>query len=206
MTATEVLEALEARGVEVHAEGDRIHFRPRDAAADLVDAMRTHKPELLRLLSRRRAASPWPESLPGLGSREIAALTRCARCGDGTFAQASFADRVVVHEKVVVARRHLTEHFDEIEAPHGFIRHVEGEPLTRSFARAYFFQVRYAAGSARRLPGGLDDVNLFVVDSDKSLTDTASAGHLGSNIGYSFGMYIPQSPTPLNGMSIHLSL
>lgn len=47
---------------------------------------------------------------------------------------------------------------------------------------------------------------LFVVDSDKSLTDTASAGHLGSTVGYSFGMYIPQSPTPLNGMSTLLSL
>lgn len=47
---------------------------------------------------------------------------------------------------------------------------------------------------------------LFVVDSDKSLTDTASAGHLGSTVGYSFGMYIPQSPTPLNGMSTSYQL
>lgn len=38
---------------------------------------------------------------------------------------------------------------------------------------------------------------LFVVDSEKSLSDTASAGHLGSNIGYSFGMYYPHSPTAL---------
>ncbi|KAJ5929569.1 hypothetical protein N7454_006519 [Penicillium verhagenii] len=40
---------------------------------------------------------------------------------------------------------------------------------------------------------------LFVYDSDKSLTDTASAGYLGSDTGYSFGMYFPQSATPLNG-------
>lgn len=38
---------------------------------------------------------------------------------------------------------------------------------------------------------------LFVYDASKSLTDTASAGHLGSNIGYSFGMYTPQAYTPL---------
>lgn len=81
-------------------------------------------------------------------------------------AQAAFADRVIVHEKVTVARRHLTEHFDKIEAPHGIIRHFEHETLTRSFGKAYFFQVRYAAGSAKRLPGGLQEVNLFVVDSD----------------------------------------
>ena len=41
---------------------------------------------------------------------------------------------------------------------------------------------------------------LFVYDASKSLSDIASPGHLGSNIGYSFGMYIPQSYTPLNGM------
>lgn len=40
---------------------------------------------------------------------------------------------------------------------------------------------------------------LFVYDADKSLSDTASAGYLGSNIGYSFGMYFTQSPTSLSG-------
>ncbi|KAJ6106944.1 hypothetical protein N7512_010461 [Penicillium capsulatum] len=39
---------------------------------------------------------------------------------------------------------------------------------------------------------------LFVVDSDKSLGDTAEAGHLGSQIGFNFGMYWPQKATPLN--------
>ncbi|KAJ5973363.1 hypothetical protein N7481_010573 [Penicillium waksmanii] len=39
---------------------------------------------------------------------------------------------------------------------------------------------------------------LFVVDSEKDLDDTASAGHLSSNIGYSFGMYLSQPYTPLN--------
>lgn len=39
---------------------------------------------------------------------------------------------------------------------------------------------------------------LFVVDSEKDLDDTATAGHLSSNIGYNFGMYLPQAYTPLN--------
>ncbi|KAJ5747956.1 uncharacterized protein N7511_009652 [Penicillium nucicola] len=39
---------------------------------------------------------------------------------------------------------------------------------------------------------------LFVYDSSKEIDDTASAGHLGSQIGYSFGMYTPQAYTPLN--------
>lgn len=43
---------------------------------------------------------------------------------------------------------------------------------------------------------------LFVVDAEKELDDTASAGHLSSNIGFSFGMYSPQPYTPLNGESI----
>jgi hypothetical protein len=43
---------------------------------------------------------------------------------------------------------------------------------------------------------------LFVVDSEKDLDDTASAGHLSSNIGYNFGMYLSQGYTPLNGKSL----
>lgn len=42
---------------------------------------------------------------------------------------------------------------------------------------------------------------LFVYDANKALTDTATAGYLSSNIGYSFGMYSPQAYTPLGGES-----
>lgn len=42
---------------------------------------------------------------------------------------------------------------------------------------------------------------LFVYDANKSLDDVPKAGHLGSQIGYSFGMYIPEKYTPLNGRS-----
>ncbi|KAJ5734347.1 hypothetical protein N7493_003133 [Penicillium malachiteum] len=40
---------------------------------------------------------------------------------------------------------------------------------------------------------------LYIYDADKSLSDTASAGYLGSSVGYAFGMYYTQSPTSLNG-------
>lgn len=43
---------------------------------------------------------------------------------------------------------------------------------------------------------------LFVYDASKSLDDVPQAGYLGSQIGYSFGMYIPESYTPLNGRSL----
>ncbi|EAW13415.1 uncharacterized protein ACLA_054620 [Aspergillus clavatus NRRL 1] len=39
---------------------------------------------------------------------------------------------------------------------------------------------------------------LYVVDIDKDIGDVAGAGHLGSQIGYSFGMYSPQPYVPLN--------
>lgn len=40
---------------------------------------------------------------------------------------------------------------------------------------------------------------LFVYDASKEIDDTPSAGYLGSQNGYSFGMYTPQPYTPLNG-------
>lgn len=38
---------------------------------------------------------------------------------------------------------------------------------------------------------------LFIYDTSKELGDTASAGYLSSQIGYSFGMYSPQPYTSL---------
>lgn len=40
---------------------------------------------------------------------------------------------------------------------------------------------------------------LFVVDADKSITDTPEPGYLSSFIGFPFGMYRPQYYVPLNG-------
>jgi len=39
---------------------------------------------------------------------------------------------------------------------------------------------------------------LFVYDANKSLDDTPEAGYLSGSIGYNFGMYRPESYTPLN--------
>lgn len=46
---------------------------------------------------------------------------------------------------------------------------------------------------------------LVVYDVDGEIGDTASAGRLGSQNQFSFGMYVPQAYTPLNGMSFPLS-
>lgn len=40
---------------------------------------------------------------------------------------------------------------------------------------------------------------LIIYDASKEIGDIASAGHLSSQNGYPFGMYAPQSYTPLNG-------
>lgn len=39
---------------------------------------------------------------------------------------------------------------------------------------------------------------LYVVDVNGTIGDTAEAGHLGAQNGFNFGMYLPQSYTPLN--------
>jgi hypothetical protein len=46
---------------------------------------------------------------------------------------------------------------------------------------------------------------LFIYDADKEINDIASAGHLSSQNGYPFAMYIPQSYTPINGEYLHYS-
>lgn len=45
---------------------------------------------------------------------------------------------------------------------------------------------------------------LYVYDASKEMGDTASAGHLGSQNQFTFGMYVPKPYTPLNGK--HLSI
>lgn len=51
MTAQSLLEDLQARGITLRAEGDRLRFHPREVVGpqDLA-ALRAHKPELLALL------------------------------------------------------------------------------------------------------------------------------------------------------------
>ncbi len=48
---------LEHRGIELEADGDKLKFRPVEAAADLREHIREHKPALIALLSAVRPAT-----------------------------------------------------------------------------------------------------------------------------------------------------
>ncbi|KAJ5895270.1 hypothetical protein N7495_006961 [Penicillium taxi] len=52
--------------------------------------------------------------------------------------------------------------------------------------------------SSATIPLLTSTYTLFVYDAQKAYTDVGEAGYLSSQVGYSFGMYIPQSYTPLN--------
>jgi hypothetical protein len=70
MTAANLLRILTERGAEVRAEGGNLFVRPRDVLTDDLRAeIRTHKPELLRLLAA--SAVPSRPSVP----------FACPRCG-----------------------------------------------------------------------------------------------------------------------------
>lgn len=58
MTTEALLTECARRGVHLRADGDRIKYRPRDVVdgdAELLDAMRRHKPTLLTELRRDAA-------------------------------------------------------------------------------------------------------------------------------------------------------
>lgn len=68
MTAEALIEILRDRGIVVRAVGDRLKVRPASAvSADEVEALKRHKPEILRLL----AIEP-QFILPDLDSRALA--------------------------------------------------------------------------------------------------------------------------------------
>src|SRR5579859_4140830 len=46
---------------------------------------------------------------------------------------------------------------------------------------------------------------LYIMDSSRKVTDIPQAGVLGSNLGFAFGMYEPQSYTPLPSKTPHTS-
>ena len=59
-TAEKLLAELDALGVELQGDGDRLRYRPRDkVTADLADRMKSHKAELLALLAKRAAWDRW---------------------------------------------------------------------------------------------------------------------------------------------------
>ena len=52
MTATELLDSLRQRGIELATAGDRLRYRPASAVTpELADAMKRHKAELLKLVA-----------------------------------------------------------------------------------------------------------------------------------------------------------
>ncbi len=54
--ATDLLAELDALGIRLEADGERLRFRPRGKmTADLADRMRVHKAELLAALRKREA-------------------------------------------------------------------------------------------------------------------------------------------------------
>ena len=78
-TASDVLHRAESLGIRVWASEGRLLYTPKNVPADMLDALRERKPELLRLLTPDLADSL--EKCIELGARlangEIAAL----RCG-----------------------------------------------------------------------------------------------------------------------------
>ena len=50
MRAADVLRQAQAHGVEVWAVGEQLRYSPRDAHAEVLEALRQHKAELLALL------------------------------------------------------------------------------------------------------------------------------------------------------------
>src|SRR5262245_29846083 len=106
--AVELLADLQRRGVTIQAHDDKLRVRPKGCLTPAEQAaVREHKPQLLRLLTRptipsppppvagaaRARASEWPEVLNemlGGNVRTITPFTACAICSTGTWC--SYAD------------------------------------------------------------------------------------------------------------------
>ena len=57
-TAVEALHEAQVRGVRLWVDEGSIHYAPKDAPQDVLDALRQHKPELLALLGGQIASAP----------------------------------------------------------------------------------------------------------------------------------------------------
>jgi hypothetical protein len=97
MTPTALLAELRERGVELAVDGDKIRYRaPRGVlTADLKEAMRACKPDLLAALAQEPVSRStadhtdpwvgWPPTLADLGSKSVGAFRPCCWCGKGTW-------------------------------------------------------------------------------------------------------------------------
>ena len=81
MTATEIIQDLRRRGVQLEAVGDRLRFRPREAVtSDLVEALKQHKAEIISTLTAPAVPARvrgWDETVE-TGTAEV-----CWHCGGG---------------------------------------------------------------------------------------------------------------------------
>jgi hypothetical protein len=79
MSPESILAELDRRGIELSASGDRLRFRPIEAIPpDLLEELRKHKPNLLRLLSPPTVAlalAGVTEAAPPLRVNEVCAMT-----------------------------------------------------------------------------------------------------------------------------------
>ena len=74
MSAQVILERLHDLGVTVAIEGDRLAVQPKERLTpELRQAIREHKPDLMRLLDADREGPPYPD---GLGR------VKCFYCGN----------------------------------------------------------------------------------------------------------------------------
>lgn len=102
MNAIALLEDLTRQGFRLEHRGDKLAVVPGSKVTPELRALLLHhKADILAALAQvvtpasqdqSRAApmdacSPWPATLPGLGTRTMGAFTVCLACGNGTLAR-----------------------------------------------------------------------------------------------------------------------
>ncbi len=90
MTPVQFLADLTAQSVRLAAEGDRLRVdAPPDVLTpEVLETLARHKATLLTLLRPARVppyAFPWPDTVPGLGTRKVVPFDLCSACQAGTW-------------------------------------------------------------------------------------------------------------------------
>jgi hypothetical protein len=94
VTVTALVADLQARGVTLKPEGDKLRVRPVSRlSAQELETLKIHKPEIIAALTSPPTVEPgrpvpssalsspsWPASVPGLGPRRVIAFSPCVDC------------------------------------------------------------------------------------------------------------------------------